>query len=99
MELKDESWNWKSYVDHGIRMLEEHKDFIAEYTDMKTDDTVCLNDMTIIALAKTLQIPLVSMESSAYPSPKKKRIPDICDLEDIKHYKFVDFLKAENIKA
>ena len=39
MELNDKSWNWQLYVDHGTRMLVDHKNFISEYTKMKSDDT------------------------------------------------------------
>jgi hypothetical protein len=99
MELNDDSWNWQSYVQHGTRVQDDHRDFISEYTKIKSDETVCLNDMTGIALAKCLGLPLVSMETSAVPSPKKKRIPDICNLERIEHLYFVDFLKAEKIKS
>jgi hypothetical protein len=58
-----------------------------------------LNDVTIIALAKTLSLPLVSMESSAVPSPKKKRIPDICPLEGVTHLTFNEFCIAEKIQV
>jgi hypothetical protein len=99
MELNDNTWDWESYVKQGTRILADHKNFISEYTVMKSDETVCLKDMTTIALAKAIRTPLVSMEKSAMPSPKKKRIPDICDLENIKHLYFVDFLEAEGIRS
>jgi len=61
-------------------------------------DTVGLNDMSIIALAKATGLPLVSMESSAGNSPKFKRIPDICALDQIVHLDFNSFLRQEGIK-
>lgn len=58
---------------------------------------ICLKGLTAVALAKTLRLPLVSMGSSAAPSPKHKRIPDICQLESVLPYSFNDFLKIEGL--
>lgn len=56
-------------------------------------------DLTIIALGRTLGLPVVSMEVTALPSPDKRRIPDICDLEGVVHHTFNEFLKIERIGA
>jgi hypothetical protein len=99
MEINEGSWDWAGYVAQGTRMLTDHHDFISEYTPNKANDTVCLHDMTIIALAKSLGLPLVSSEKSAIPSLKKKRIPDICQLENVHHHHFVGFCQLEKIKS
>ena len=96
LEIHNPAWNWQGYVSHSTRMNQEHHAFISEYNG-GSPKTVGLNDMTIIALAKTLELPLISMESIAAPSTAKKRIPDICKLEGIEHFSFNDFLRAEGI--
>ena len=58
-----------------------------------------LNDISIIALAKATGLPLVSMESSTGNSAKRKRIPDICDLEEVAHLTFNDFLRRAGIRV
>ena len=61
--------------------------------------TICLNDLTIIALAKTLGLPVVSMERlvSEGPGTKKRRIPNICKAEGVEHLSFNDFLRREKL--
>jgi len=96
LDIGGNDWDWEAYVQHSNAMNITHHDFISEYSG-GSPKTVGLNDMTIIALAKTLQLPLISMESFATNSLTKKRIPDICRLEDIEHLTFNDFLRAEGI--
>lgn len=97
MEVDDTSWDGALYIRHYDRMRKDHAEWIAEYTMKSPAMTICLNDLTAIALGKTLGIPVVSMESRALGSPKHKRIPDICALEDVLHYSFNDFLMIEGI--
>jgi hypothetical protein len=59
--------------------------------------TVGLNDITIIALASALEVPVVSMEVSAASSIRKKRIPDVCNELGITHLTFNEFLRTEGI--
>ncbi|WP_425906817.1 DUF4411 family protein [Nitrobacter sp. TKz-YC02] len=93
-----EEWDWQTYVDHAQRMQVDHKDFISEFTGGSAK-TICLNDLTIIALAKTLSLPLVSMERLVPEDPgtKKRRIPNICKAEGVEHLVFNDFLRRENL--
>jgi hypothetical protein len=60
-----------------------------------------LNDMSIIALAKCLELPVVSMETRIIDlnSSSKRRIPNICDAEGIVHHTFNEFLRTERFKA
>ena len=54
--------------------------------------------MSIIALAKTLELPVLSMETRVRDSNSKKRkIPNICDEEGVPHIIFNDFLRNEGI--
>lgn len=101
MEVGVGAWNWNQYTAASSSMLTLHREFIAEYNGGGAR-TVGVNDISIIALAKTLNLPLVSMEKSATASPtpsqKKRRIPDICQLEGVTHLDFNDFLRAEGIQ-
>lgn len=71
---------------------------ISEYNGNRKS-TAGLNDISIIALAMTLGLPLISMETqNVYqPSQKKMRIPDVCAAEGVLHLTFNDFLRAEGI--
>lgn len=97
LEVGDD-WDWKSYVDHIQRMQVDHKGFISEFTGGSAK-TICLNDLTIIALAKTLGLPVVSMETfiKEDPSVKKRRIPNICKAEGVESLTFNDFLRREGL--
>lgn len=93
-----EDWDWHTYLAHAERMQVDHKDFISEFTGGSAK-TICLNDLTIIALAKTLGLPVVSMERlvSEDPGTKKRRIPNICKAENVEHLGFNDFLRREKL--
>ena len=99
LEVGTAGWNWQAYVAHISSMQKRHHDFISEHSGGSAK-TICLNDLTIIALAKTLQVPVVSMESFVREdqATKKRRIPNICKLEDVEHLWFNDFLRREHLK-
>ena len=60
---------------------------------------MCLNDISIVALAKTLNLPVVHMESWVpEDNQTKRRIPNICALEGVAHLRFNEFLRAEKLK-
>lgn len=91
-------WDWGTYITHVNRMEDDHHNFISEYTG-GSRKTVCLNDISIIALAKTLHLPVVSMEERVTSTSKRKlHIPDVCDLEFVEHLNFSDFLRREKLK-
>jgi len=98
LEVGHGSWNQAAYILGAPRIIKKYQAFISEHMPKRPDNTVGLNDMSIIALAKATRLPLVSMESSAGNSPKYKRIPDICALEQIDHLDFNAFLRRESIK-
>lgn len=97
LEVGDASWDSLTYINHYKRMQERYVKFLSEYSHGGSKKTIGLKDLTIISLAKTLGLPVVSMERSAMPSTMKRRIPDICQAESLLHYSFNDFLRLEGI--
>jgi hypothetical protein len=97
MEIGEEGWNWQAYIQHNVRMQHAHEPFISEYNGGRKT-TVCLTDISTIALAKTLRLPVISMECTAGPgAQRRKHIPDICQLERVEHMTFNDLLHREGI--
>jgi len=96
LEINQSGWDWKSYVQHSTRMNEQYRGFISDYGS-GSPKTVGLNDMSIVALAKSLNLPCVSMEGSAMTSPVKRKIPDICIMDGVDHLTFSEFLRKEGI--
>ena len=90
-------WDWGTYITNVNNMEDDHHDFISEYAG-GSKKTVCLNDISIIALAKTLGIPVVSMEERVTSGAKKLHIPDVCDLHKVDHLTFSEFLRKEKLK-
>lgn len=99
LEVGDPEWDWKTYLQYAAQMQVTHQEFISEYGGNGSAKTICLNDITSIALAKTLKIPVVSMEAFVKEDPgtKKRRIPNICKSEGVEHLTFNDFLRREKL--
>jgi hypothetical protein len=100
MEIEEEDWDWQTYLGHYEDMKVRHAAVISEYNDNRKS-TIGLNDLTIIALAKTLGLPVISSEKKTnvgQESDKRQKIPDICDKEGVTHLSFNDLLRAEGIK-
>jgi hypothetical protein len=97
MEVGDPSWDSLAYIDHYKRMQLRYHAYLSEYAHSGSKKTIGLKDLTIISLAKTLGLPVVSMEVTALPSPIKRRIPDICAEENVLHLNFNEFLRIEGI--
>lgn len=99
LEIKKGTWDWQAYLGHVERMRKTYKSVISEYNGNRKN-TVCLNDLSIVALAKTLGLPVISSEkklASTQGSTKRQKIPDICDLEKVCHISFNEFLRKEGI--
>jgi hypothetical protein len=97
----EETWDWKTYVTHYEEMKTKYESVVSEYNGNRKN-TVGLKDLTIIALAKTLKLPVVSSEkrlSAMQDSDKRQKIPDICDKEGVVHIGFNELLRAEGIKS
>jgi hypothetical protein len=101
LEVEEEDWDWPTYVAHYEEMKTKYESVISEYNDNRKN-TVGLKDITIIALAKTLGLPVVSSEKKTsvdQDSAKRQKIPDICEKEGIQHLSFNELLRAEGIKG
>jgi hypothetical protein len=96
-ELQKGNWNWQGYVGTAAKMQIDHKPFIREFCG-GSPKTVCLNDISIIALAKTLNLPVLSMEKTVAKNAKKRHIPDICAAEGVPHLSFNEFCRREGFK-
>jgi Domain of unknown function (DUF4411) len=98
LEVGEGEWDHATYVKEVARLQVDYEKYISENNNGRRD-TICLNDISIVALAKTLSLPLVSMESPVNdPDSLKRRIPDLCKAEDIRHMLFSDFCRAEGFK-
>jgi len=96
-EVGDERWPYVDYINHSNRMQSEYDQFISERNGNRKG-TIGVNDLSIIGLAKTLGLPVVSMEKRKSTEAKMRRaIPDICDLESVKHLTFNELLRAEKL--
>ena len=92
-------WPWQRYLEHVESMRVQYVGYISEYNGNRKG-TVSLNDCSIVCLAKTLDLPVMSMEKrNRYPSEVKIRIPELCDREGIGHYDLTELLRAEGITA
>lgn len=97
LEIGADGWDSAAYVRYLVELQTRHHDVIAEYNNDRRR-TVGLNDISIIALAKTLQVPLVSMEQPAGTDARDRRkIPDICRIESIEHIDFNEFIRQSGI--
>ena len=100
LEVEEDSWDWQTYLAHYEDLKTKYTSVISEYNGNRKN-TVGLKDLTIIALAKTLKLPVVSSEkrlNALQDSEKRQKIPDICDKEGIEHMSFNDLLRAEGIR-
>ena len=98
LEIDEPVWGWQDYIENSNRMQDTYHDFISEFTG-GSSKTICLNDLSIVALAKTLNLPLVNMESFVpEQSPNKRRIPNICKYDGVLPLTFNEFLRKEGFK-
>ncbi|MCY4362885.1 MAG: DUF4411 family protein [Gammaproteobacteria bacterium] len=92
-------WPWQKYLEYVELMRTKYKDYISEYNGNRKG-TISLNDCSIVCLAKTLGLSVMSMEKPyRQPSQKKIRIPELCSREGIRHYDLTELLRAEGITA
>ena len=96
LEVGDEGWDFITYLEHTNRMQDDHKTVISEFNSGQKG-TVGLTDLSIIALGRTLGLPVISMELHKPPGSKWQRIPNVCATEGVEHLTFNDFLRRERI--
>jgi hypothetical protein len=98
LEVGEGDWDHETDVTEVTRMQYVYAEFISENSNGRSG-TVGLNDISIIALAKALKLPLVHMESAVNnEASKKRRIPDICKLEAIEDIPFSAYCRKEGLK-
>lgn len=98
LEVGETHWDWNRYIAHNRLAQDSYQSFISEF-NKNIKGTIGLTDLSIISLAKTLNIPLVNMESLiSEASPSKRRIPNICKYEGVQSLTFNDFLRKEGFK-
>ncbi|WP_299963619.1 DUF4411 family protein [uncultured Roseobacter sp.] len=97
-EVGKGSWDWAAYVATNNTWRTHFHQFISEYHGNRKD-TIGLNDLSIVALAHTLGLPVVSMErpNMGQPSQTKLRIPDLCIAVGVTHYNFNQLCRKEGI--
>lgn len=98
LEVGKGDWDWGAYVKTNNSWRDDYKQYISEYNGNRKN-TIGLNDLSIVALAHTLGLPMVSMESPnlGQPSNSKLRIPDLCSLVNVDHYNFTQLCREEGI--
>jgi hypothetical protein len=98
LEVGSGEWDWQSYLTCFKGMETTHHLYISEY-NRNRKNTVGLADLSIIALGKSMSLPVVSMETPVRDqSATRRKIPDICWMESILHLDFNAFLRQEGIK-
>ncbi|MBZ0325294.1 MAG: DUF4411 family protein [Alphaproteobacteria bacterium] len=99
-EISVGDWDWNGYLKRVEDWRTTYHDYISEYNGGRKN-TIGLNDLSIVAFAKTLERPVVSMEKRNLgpPSQTRMRIPDLCDKESVQHLTFNEFLAAEGVTA
>ncbi len=98
-ELGQDRWDWAEYIEHLNDIKARYAGYISEYNGNRSS-TIGLNDCSIVCLGKTLGLPVASMEKqNVHPSPKRMRIPELCNREGIPHLDLNELLRAEGITA
>lgn len=96
-EVNQGNWQSQSYLALTGQWTIKYNQYISEYNNNRKD-TIGMSDLSIVALAKILGKPLVSMEKpNFHPSTKRMRIPELCRREQVKHLNFNEFLMAEGL--
>lgn len=99
--VEDEgSWDWASYIAINNTWRGQFKQYLSEY-NRNRKNTIGLNDLSIVALAHTLKLPVVSMEAPnlGQPSQTKLRIPDLCREVQVRHLNFTQLCRNEGISG
>lgn len=98
-EIDQTYWPWKAYLDLTEEWREtKYHQYISEYHGGRKN-TIDIPDLSIVALAKILNKPIVSMENPNYlqSSTTRMRIPALCEREKVVHLDFNGFLRAEKL--
>lgn len=98
VEVGQGEWPWEEYISVVGEWRNSYSQYISEYNGNRKN-TISLNDLSIVALAKVVRLPILSMEkrNTGQPSNTKLRIPDLCDREGVEHLTFNNVLVREGI--
>lgn len=97
-EIGTDNWPWREYIDTIDEWHYVYQENISEYNGNRKN-TIDLADLSIVALAKVLEKPVLSMEkpSPIFSSSRRLRIPDLCVSEDVEHVDFNTVLLQRRI--
>ena len=98
LEVGAGSWDYTTYIKHLDTLFPKYQAFISGFGGPQL--SLSMADFSIVILAKTLGLPVVSMEipCAIQPNTKKRKIPDVCAAEQVPHMTFSDLLRAEGIR-
>lgn len=99
LEVGSGDWDFATYTQHWNTLHEKYEPWVKGLNGQKA--SLSVPDLSVITLARTLALPVVSMEIPCAKDPKarKRKIPDVCALENIVHMTFNDLLRAEAITS
>jgi hypothetical protein len=98
LEIGNDSWDWETYLQTYREAYPKYEPFISGTGGSKV--SLSVPDFSIVIMAKTIRLPVVSMESPCahQVGTRKRKIPDVCAAEGVRHMTFNDLLRAEGIK-
>lgn len=99
LELNAGDWDWTAYLQHYNALYPKYEGFIAGTGGSKA--SLSVPDLSIVLLGKTLALPVVSSEVACahQVGTRSRKIPDVCQAENVQHMTFNDLLRAEGIKV
>lgn len=97
LEVGAGDWDFATYIAHFDAVFPKYEPFINGTGGSKM--SLSIPDLSIVVLAKTLALPVVSMEIACAHNPgsQRRKIPDVCAAENVAHMTFNDLLRAEGI--
>jgi hypothetical protein len=97
LEVGTGDWDFPTYLSNFDALHPKYESFINGTGASKM--SLSMPDFSIVVLAKTLDLPVVSMETPCAnnPNTKRRKIPDVCKAENVIHMTFNDLLRAEGI--
>ena len=98
LEVGSGNWNYQLYLANFNALHPKYQRYITGTGGSKA--SLSMADFSIVILAKTLALPVVSMEvpCAHNPDSMKRKIPDVCTAENVAHMTFNELLRAEGIK-
>ena len=97
LDFGDPYVNWNDYVITANEMQILYRESTQRTLQGRTD-TVGIKDISVVALAKVLNLPLVSEAALIHDTSQtyKRKIPNVCAEYSVKHLSFNEFIDAED---